>query len=160
MQDYASRNTSLLHLDKPPIATLPLEPETLSEPDEEEVEFPLTSELRGLLAKFSAEYAGSVTMFNLLKFHEGMFSQYQKYIDGFVEVLGPKYSAQPRLLGPLLKGGNGVEEKWDMVGWIHYPGAANFGRMLEDEAYKSLDRKYKKGVVRDNPILLMVELEE
>jgi hypothetical protein len=32
--------------------------------------------------------------------------------------------------------------------------------MLEDEAYKSLYRGYKKGVVRDNPILLIVEFKE
>jgi hypothetical protein len=102
-------------------------------------------------------------MYNLLRFHEGMFPQYQRYMDGFVEVLGPKYGAQPRLLGPLVKDGEegaGREKLWDMVGWIHYPGAASFGKMLEDEAYKSLDRRYKKGVVRDNPFLLIVELEE
>jgi len=84
-------------------------------------------------------------------------------MEGFQEILGPKYGAQPRLLGPLVKDGSkeGEDEKpWDMVGWIHYPGAASFGRMLEDEAYKKLDRRYKKGVVRDNPILLIVELEE
>lgn len=102
-------------------------------------------------------------MFNLLRFYEGMFPQYQLYMDGFVEVLGPKYGAQPRLLGPLVKDGEAKEDKelpWDMVAWVHYPGAANFGRMLEDDAYKNLDRKYKKSVVRDNPILLIVELEE
>jgi hypothetical protein len=47
-----------------------------------------------------------------------------------------------------------------MVGWIHYPGVANFRRMLGFEAYKDLDRRFKKGVVRDNPLLLVVELEE
>jgi len=47
-----------------------------------------------------------------------------------------------------------------LVGWIHYPGVANFGRMLEFEAYKDLDRGFKKGVVRNNQLLLVVELEE
>jgi hypothetical protein len=144
-----------------PIPPFPLEPETPPIENEEEVEFPLTPSLRALLAKFSTEYAGPVTMFNLLSFHEGMFPQYQKYMDGFMEVLGPKYGTQPRLLGPLVKGTEeeGDEKPWDMVGWIHYPAAASFGRMLEDEAYKGLDRRYKKGVVRDNPILMIVELE-
>lgn len=32
--------------------------------------------------------------------------------------------------------------------------------MIEDEAYKILDRKYKKGVVMDNPISLIVDLED
>lgn len=64
-------------------------------------------------------------------------------------------------MGPLVKGAEEGEGKlWDMVGWIHYPGTASFGRMLEDEAYKGLDRRYKRGVVRDNPILLIVEMEE
>ena len=100
-------------------------------------EFLLTPGLRTLLAKFLDEYARPVAMFNLLKFHKGMFLQY-KYIKGFVEVFGPKYGAQPRLV-------KDDEEKWDIVGWIHYPGATSFGRMLEDEAYKCLDCKYKKG---------------
>ena len=47
-----------------------------------------------------------------------------------------------------------------IVGWIYYSGAASFGRMPEDDAYKSLDRMYKKGIVRDNPILLIVKLED
>jgi hypothetical protein len=102
-------------------------------------------------------------MFNLLSFYEGKFPQYQVYMEGFMEVLGPKYGAQPRLLGPLVKdeeGAVGEDKPWDMVGLIHYPGNASFGRMLEDEAYKTLDRKYKKGVVKDNLIFLIVELEE
>jgi hypothetical protein len=32
--------------------------------------------------------------------------------------------------------------------------------MLEEEAYKNLGRNYKKGIVKDNPILVIVELEE
>jgi hypothetical protein len=47
-----------------------------------------------------------------------------------------------------------------MVGWIHYPGVANFARMLEFEVYKDLDRRSKKGVVRINQLLLVIEFEE
>jgi hypothetical protein len=37
----------------------------------------------------------------------------------------------------MVKGeGKGGGQKWDMVGWIHYPGIANFGRMLEIEEYE------------------------
>ncbi|KAE9363854.1 hypothetical protein N431DRAFT_564426 [Stipitochalara longipes BDJ] len=159
--NYAAKNSSLLHANKSSIVPFPLEPEIPKKEDEEEVEFPLTPTLRTFLSTFSHQYSGPVTMFNFLSFHEGMFPQYQKYMADFMEILGPKYGCEPRLVGPLVKiDGEEGGEKWDMVGWIHYPGAASFGRMLEDEKYKVLDRKYKKGVVRDNPILLIVELEE
>jgi hypothetical protein len=160
-KDYAARNSSLLHANETPVPPFPLEPETVPMEDEEDLEFPLTPALRSLLSTFSYQYSGPVTMFNFLSFHSGMFPQYQKYMAAFVEVLGPKYGCLPRLLGPMIKvEGEEAGEKWDMIGWVHYPGIANFGRMLEDELYKDLDRKYKRGVVRDNPILVVVELEE
>ncbi|KAG4441559.1 hypothetical protein IFR05_002944 [Cadophora sp. M221] len=163
--NYAERNSTLLHANTTPIPAFPHTPETPPDPNEEEVEFPLTETLRSFLAIFSTKYTGPVTMFNFLKFHEGMFPRYQMYMNAFLEDLGPKYGVAGRFVGSIVKNGDGEEESeaskaWDMMAGVHYPGAANFGRMLEDEAYKRLDRMYKKGVVRDNPILLMVELEE
>ncbi len=159
--NYAERNSAFLHLNGDPISPFPLEPTVAPDPTEEEVEFPLTTPLRTFLATFSAKYAGTVTMFNFLSFHEGMFPQYQRYIEAFTETLGPVYGAAPRMFGPVMKSEGGeAAETWDSIGWVHYSGAANFGRMLEGDMYKELDRKFKKGVVRDNPILLVVELEE
>jgi hypothetical protein len=116
----------------------PLEPGIVPAEDEEDLEFPLTPALRSLLSTFSHQYACPVTMFNFLSFHSGMFPQCQKYMATFIEVLGPKYGCLPRLLGPMIKArdgdeGDGEGDKWDMVGWVHYPGIANFGRMLEDD---------------------------
>ncbi|KAH7357046.1 hypothetical protein BKA65DRAFT_496099 [Rhexocercosporidium sp. MPI-PUGE-AT-0058] len=163
--NYAERNSTLLHANTTPTPPFLPNPETPSDPNEEEVEFPLTDSLRAFLADFSAKYAGPVTMFNFLKCHEGTFPRYQLYMNAFLEDLGPKYGVAGRFVGSLMKNEEGEEEseaseKWDMIAGVHYPGAANFGRMLEDEAYKRLDRMYKKGVVKDNPILLMVELEQ
>ena len=89
-------------------------------------------------------------------------------MNAFIADLGPRYGAAPRFVGEIVKTGeknedgkgNEVEEKWEKMAFVHYDGAANFARMLEDDMYKGLDRKYKKGVVRDNPVLLVVELEE
>ncbi|KAH6721942.1 hypothetical protein BKA61DRAFT_700978 [Leptodontidium sp. MPI-SDFR-AT-0119] len=163
--NYTERNSTLLHANTTPIPPFSPTPESPHDPNEEEVEFPLTDSLRSFLASFSAKYGGPVTMFNFLTFHEGMFPRYQMYMNAFLEDLGPKYGVAGRFVGSIVKNGDGEEESeaaetWDMMAGVHYPGAANFGRMLEDEAYKRLDRMYKKGVVRDNPILLMVELEE
>lgn len=158
--NYAERNSAFLHVGGDPIPPFPLEPSTAPDPNEEEVELPLTKPLRTFLANFSAKYSGPVTMFNFLSFYEGMFPQYQRYIEAFSETLVPAYGAAPRMLGSMVKSEGGeAAEKWDMIGWVQYPGAANFGRMLEGGTYKELDRKYKKGVVKDNPILLIVELE-
>ncbi|PVH83785.1 hypothetical protein DL98DRAFT_512941 [Cadophora sp. DSE1049] len=166
--NYTERNSALLHGNKTPIPPFPLTPTSPPDPNEEEVEFPLTPSLRTFFADFSAKYAGPVTMFNFLSFHDGMFPQYQKYMDAFIKDLGPRYGAAPRLVGEIVKTGgeggdrkgNEVAEKWEKMAFVHYDGAANFGRMLEDELYKGLDRMYKRGVVKDNPILLVVELEE
>ncbi|KAH7407353.1 hypothetical protein BKA64DRAFT_666359 [Cadophora sp. MPI-SDFR-AT-0126] len=166
--NYTERNSALLHSNKIPIPAFPLIPTSPPDPNEEEVELPLTPALRAFFANFSAKYAGPVTMFNFLAFHEEMFPQYQKYMDAFVADLGPKYGATPRLVREIVKDGeeigngtgNEVEEKWEKIAFVHYDGAANFGRMLGDEMYKGLDRMYKKGVVKDNPVLLVVELEE
>jgi len=159
-QDYAQRTRTLFDPLSQPIP--PFSPDTRPDEDEDgDVEFPLTPSLSSFLAAFSRSNPGPVTMFNLISVHEGMFPSYQRYMDEFREVLGPKYGPQPRLVGPLIRDSDAEEEvPWEMVGWIWYPGAANFGRMLEDEEYKKLDRMYKKGVVRDNPIVLVVELEE
>ncbi|KAG4417923.1 hypothetical protein IFR04_008977 [Cadophora malorum] len=166
--NYKERNSTLLHSNKTPVPPFPLHPTSPPDPNEEEVELPLTQELRTFFADFSAKYSGPVTMFNFLAFEDGMFPQYQKYMNAFIADLGPKYGAAPRFVGEIVKTGeNGeegkgseVEEKWEKMAFVHYDGAANFGRMLEDEMYKGLDRKYKKGVVKDNPVLLVVELEE
>lgn len=144
-----------------PVEPFPLHSETQPDPNEEAVEFTLTVELRTFLSTFSSEYAGPVTMINLLKFHDGMFPQYQKYMEGFQEVLAPKYDVSLALAGPILDDEENKGMLFDMTGWVRYAGgAASFGRMLEDEAYKDLDRKFKRGVVRDNPILLIVDLKE
>lgn len=81
-------------------------------------------------------------------------------MEGFQEVLAPKYGVSVGLLGTVLDQEENKGMLFDMTGWIRYPGAANFGRMLEDELYKDLDRKFKRGVVKDNPILLIVDLKE
>ncbi|KAK0100824.1 hypothetical protein ONS95_007272 [Cadophora gregata] len=158
----------LLHRTKEPVPPFPLTPSSPPDPNEEEVEFSLTPSLRTFFADFSAKYAGPVTMFNFLSFHGGMFPTYQKYMDAFISDLGPKYGAEPRLVGEIVKTEDGdgraneneVAEKWEKMAFVHYDGAVNFARMLEDEMNKGLGRMYKKRVVRDNPILLLVELEE
>ena len=54
------------------------------------------------------------------------------------------------------KGGSGV---WEDVGLVWYPSIWHFAGMLADEEYAEADRKWKRGVLADNPILCCEEIE-
>ncbi|MCJ1441704.1 MAG: hypothetical protein MMC23_002196 [Stictis urceolatum] len=161
ISNYASRNKDFLETEAEDPSPFPAKP-TLPEDPEEDLEFPLTESLREFISNFSHTYNGPVSMLNLLAFYPGKQPMYQKYIEGFAAALGPMFGNAPRLIGGIV--GHEEQEQraetlWELLGLIHYPNVASFGRMLENDAYKELDRTYKRGVVKDNPIVCLVEID-
>ena len=48
---------------------------------------------------------------------------------------------------------------WEDIGLIHYPSLWHFGGMLDDPGYMDADRRFKQGVLRDNPIMCCTEVD-
>lgn len=103
--------------------------------------------------------SGPIVMFNLLSFFPGKMSEYFKYVEGFLKDLGPRTGAQPLSLGTEVYDWSSKEEDtrdvgvWELVALVWYPSIWHFGQMLGDEIYAKLDRDFKMGVVRDNPLI-------
>ena len=51
--------------------------------------------------------------------------------------------------------GSGV---WEDAALVMYPSIWHFGKLLDDSDYAEADRKFKVGVVLDNPILCCTEV--
>jgi hypothetical protein len=103
--------------------------------------------------------AGPIAMFNLLSFFPGQMPQYFKYVEGFINVLGPITGAQPLTMGLDVSDWSSKDDdkndagSWEMVAVVWYPSIWHFGVMLGDERYAQLDRDFKVNVVRDNPLV-------
>lgn len=95
-----------------------------------------------------------VAMFNLLSYHPNKRETYFKYVSAFNESVGTEYGGEAMMLGLGVTKG----ENWEDCALIGYPSVWHFAKMLDDEAYAEVDRKYKVGVVRDNPILCCTEV--
>ena len=129
--------------------------------------------LQTFTASFGKTHTGPLAMLNLLAYLPGQRAQYFKYIANFGPAVGGKYGSEAMLLGTGVqewssrkeeglgiaepeKGGSGV---WEDVGLVWYPSIWHFAGMLADEGYAEADRKWKRGVIADNPILCCEEIE-
>ena len=129
--------------------------------------------LKEFVRAFGQEHTGPVAMFNLLAYLLGQKKQYYEYIAAFGRSIGSRYGGEGMLLaqGPAewssrvdeglemavaQKGGSGV---WEDAALVWYPSLWHFAKMLDDPEYAEVDRKFKRGVLKDNAVLCCKEIE-
>lgn len=123
--------------------------------------------LKDWVADFGTRHAGPVDMFNLLSYMPEGQPRYFRYVAAFQESVGIKYGGEPAFLG---FGGIGNwsskaqenykrGEDWEHVALIHYPSIWHFAKMLDDPAYAEVDRSFKQGAIRDNPLICCTEVD-
>ncbi|ETS74862.1 hypothetical protein PFICI_13346 [Pestalotiopsis fici W106-1] len=116
-------------------------------------------DLKTFVESHVLENPGPIFMFNLLSFFPNQQAQYLNYVSAFVQEIGPKYGARPVIYGFGVSGWTSRPEDaadpgvWENVAVIGYPSLLHFAKMLDDARYAELDRAYKGGVVRDNPLI-------
>ncbi|KAF7540591.1 hypothetical protein G7054_g1225 [Neopestalotiopsis clavispora] len=116
-------------------------------------------DLKTFVESYVVQEPGPVFMFNLLSFFPDQKAQYMKYVSAFIEDIGLKYGAQPVIYGfDASEWTSKLEDAADPGGWenvavVGYPSLLHFAKMLDDARYAELDRAYKGGVVRDNPLI-------
>ena len=47
---------------------------------------------------------------------------------------------------------------WDDIGLIYQPSIQHFDKMLDDPGYMDVVRRFKQGVLKDNPIMCCTEV--
>lgn len=120
--------------------------------------------LKTIIRDLGITRPGPVVMLNLLAYLPDQRPQYFKYMAAFQETIGPKHGGQPLLLGLGVSDWSSREAENDGGGWedmalIWYPSVWHFGRLLDDPVYADLDRRYKGGVLKDNPIICCSEID-
>lgn len=129
-------------------------------------------DLKSFISSFGQTHTGPVSMFNIIACNPGQRSRYFDYIAAFRESVGSRYGGGAQFFGPgvtdwssrVAEGaevadpqanGSGV---WEDAALVWYPSIWHFGKLLDDPDYAEADRKFKVGVVRDNPILCCTEV--
>ncbi|KAK4507056.1 hypothetical protein PRZ48_000790 [Zasmidium cellare] len=121
--------------------------------------------LKDFLRTFGTSHPGPIAMFNLLSYLPEQRPRYFQYMAAFQESVGIKYGGQPVVIGlGVLDWSSREQEKgqegdWEDTAVIWYPSLWHFGKMFDDEGYMEVDRKFKVGVIRDNPLLCCTEVE-
>lgn len=124
--------------------------------------------LKDFIATFATEYTGPVAMFNLLSYiPPGGREKYFGYIAAFQASVGVKYGGEAVFLGSDVQdwssreedGGKDEGEGWKDYALVWYPSLWHFGKMLDDPEYAAVDREYKRGAIRDNPLICCVEID-
>lgn len=132
----------------------------------------LPTDLKTFISSFGASYTGPVNMFNIVACQPGQRMRFFGYIAAFTESIGSRYGGEAQFLGNGVTdwfsrkaegaeiadpkaGGSGV---WEDVALVWYPSLWHFGKLLDDPDYADADRKYKVGVIHDNPILCCTEV--
>ncbi|KAI9898890.1 hypothetical protein N3K66_005351 [Trichothecium roseum] len=114
-----------------------------------------------------------VVMFNLLAYKpDGGRRTYQEgYVGGFIEKLGPAYGGRGIQLGYGIEGSDAAaaagrqtqnqqgKQEWEDAAMVWYPSLWHFAKMIDDEAYVELDRKFKPVSLRDNPLMVTTEVK-
>ncbi|PSK37307.1 hypothetical protein B9Z65_2049 [Elsinoe australis] len=124
-------------------------------------------ELSYFVRRFGSHHTGPVAMFNLLSYLPGQRERYFQYIAAFQQSVGIKYGGAPLFAGfGVQDWSSRVEDEepkqeggWEDVALVRYPSFWHFTKMLDDPKYAEADRKYKQGVLRDNPLLCCTELK-
>ena len=124
--------------------------------------------LQSFTAAFGTTHPGPVSMFNLLSYTpSGGKAKYYNYIAAFSASIGVKYGGQPLFLGQEVTGwsSRATEEEgeggegWDDCALVWYPSLWHFAKMLDDAEYERVDREFKTGSLRDNPLICCTEIE-
>lgn len=124
--------------------------------------------LKDFTRDFGTKHTGAVCMFNLLSYLPNQRPRYFEYIAAFSASVGSKYGGDAMFMG---LGGvsdwtskadataQAQEGEWEDVALIHYPSIWHFSKMLDDPGYMDADRRFKQGVLRDNPLMCCTEIE-
>ncbi|KAM0709585.1 hypothetical protein Q7P35_003625 [Cladosporium inversicolor] len=129
-------------------------------------------DLKSFISTFGQSHTGPVSMFNIIACQPNQRSTYFNYIAAFRESVGSRYGGGAQFFAPgvtdwssrVAEGaevadpeanGSGV---WEDAALVWYPSIWHFGKLLDDPDYAEADRKFKVGVVRDNPILCCTEV--
>lgn len=129
-------------------------------------------DLKSFISDFGQTHNGPVSMFNIIACHPGKRSSYFDYIAAFRESVGSRYGGGAQVFAPGVTNwssrvAEGVEAAdpnangsgvWEDAALVEYPSIWHFGKLLDDPDYAEADRKFKVGVVHDNPILCCTEV--
>jgi hypothetical protein len=130
------------------------------------------TDLKSFISAFGTPHTGPISMFNILAYQPGQRKRYFGYIAAFSESIGSRYGGEPQFFGKGVidwssreaEGREAADPKaggsavWEDTALVWYPSIWHFGKMLDDPDYAEADRKFKGGVVRDNPILCCTEV--
>ena len=128
--------------------------------------------LKDFISTSATTHPGPISMFNLVSCLPGQRARFFGYIAAFAASVGSRYGGEAQLLGAGVTdwssreaegleaadpeaGGSGV---WEDVALVWYPSLWHFAKLLDDGDYAEADRKFKVGVLRDNPILCCREV--
>lgn len=134
--------------------------------------------LKDFIRSFGVLHKGPVQMLNLLSCLPGQRPRIYAYFQAFGESVGKKYDGAAMIpqFGvtdwmtrkeegelTIAEAKNYGTEEGEKVGWedaalVWYPSLWHFAKLLDDSAYAEADRKFKQGVLRDNPILMCSEV--
>lgn len=129
-------------------------------------------DLKTFISKFGTAHTGPVGMFNIIACQPGQRSRFYGYVAAFSESIGSRYGGEAQYLGAGVTdwssrkaegaetadpnaGGSAV---WEDIALVWYPSIWHFGKLLDDPDYAEADRKFKVGVIHDNPILCCTEV--
>lgn len=129
--------------------------------------------LQTFIPAFGNEHRGPVSMFNLLAYLPGQRARYFEYIAAFTASVGSRYGGEPQFLGTgvmdwssrveegseVASPEKGGSEVWEDAALVWYPSLWHFGKMLDDPDYADVDRRFKQGALRDNPLIMCTEVE-
>jgi hypothetical protein len=129
-------------------------------------------DLKSFVSSFGQSHTGPVSMFNIIACHPGKRSSYFDYIAAFRESVGSRYGGGAQFFAPgvtdwssrIAEGAEVADPKangssvWEDFALVWYPSIWHFGKLLDDPDYAEADRKFKVGVVHDNPILCCTEV--
>lgn len=137
------------------LASYPLGASKASEP----------TDLKQFTRALGSKHPGPVNMFNLLSFMPGQMGRYMQYVEAFQASVGIRYGGQAYFLpsGPpdwsSRAEEGGQEGGWELAAVIWYPSIWHFSKMLDDPDYADVDRRFKQGALRDNPLICCTEVE-
>jgi hypothetical protein len=118
-------------------------------------------DLKSFTRSFGTSNPGPIAMFNLLSFVPGKKQEYFNYVAGFGDI---SYGGEPLVFGFDVKTWTSRAEDmaagvWNGAALVWYPSIWNFAKMLDDPRYAELDRRYKHGVIVDNPLICCTRVE-
>ena len=116
---------------------------------------------------FGVQYTGAVSMFNLLSYLPDGRPRYFEYVAAFTASVGSKYGGDAMFHGLGVSDWSSKADDvrldpnafWYDTALIHYPSIWHFGKLLDDPDYMDVDRRFKQGVLRDNPIMCCTEID-